>query len=75
MTPVNRMGPACSCGCGRPVRELGNLSTACWMGLTPAERWSLQWDAEHQLDQVEEPIDLLEVAFGLPSYGDEDVAA
>lgn len=30
-------------GCLRPARELGDLCTRCWQGLTPSERHHLQW--------------------------------
>lgn len=29
--------------CSKPARELGGLCTACWMGLTRAEREHLVW--------------------------------
>lgn len=55
MSPVRGFGPACTCGCGRPARELGNFSTSCWMGLAPRERHMLQWEASTvQFDVVAE---------------------
>lgn len=71
--PVGGFGPSCSCGCGRPARELGGLSTACWMGLTPLERAVLQW--EHSPDtgdgQATQPFDsaalALELLWRLPA--------
>lgn len=79
--PVHRMGKCCSrAGCSRPARELGGLCTSHWMGLTPAERWSLQMDAELQLDLPggTEPIDsraiaeccVLEAILDMPAYGE-----
>ena len=50
MSPVRWIGPSCSCGCGRPARELDGLSTPCWMALTPAERLVVQ---EASQDTVE----------------------
>lgn len=55
--PVTGMGPTCICGCGRPAREIGGYSTACWMHLTAGERAFHKWSAE----QATEEIDNLEV--------------
>lgn len=41
-------GQMCVCGCRRPARELGGYSTACWMGLTPMRRKTLQEDADRE---------------------------
>jgi len=79
--PVGRIGRCCSReGCSKPARELGGLCTPCWMGLTPTERWSLQTDAEVQLDRLArtDPIDsravaeccALEDLWEAPAYGE-----
>lgn len=36
--PVGRIGRSCVRGCGRPAREAGGYSTACFKALTPMER-------------------------------------
>jgi hypothetical protein len=65
-------GVPCSVvGCGRPARELDNLCVAHWMGLPPAQRAMLRWEAA----QPTESIDTLEVTWLLTARDHPPLAA
>jgi hypothetical protein len=45
------MGARCVIdGCSRPPRELGDHCTRCWLGLTPASREFLKWEARAEAE-------------------------